>query len=84
MKEYIVEQRVEGLGWASVMTTIYYDEAKLEASRRALDENAKYRVREISDKVVYNYSAVELKVYLAPTKERLFELFGRKSDEECW
>lgn len=90
MKEYILERENGEGNWAEVLTTIYYDEAKSMASRRALNENRAYRVREISDEVVYNYSATELKVYSAPTKERLYELFGRKADEKlewedgCW
>ena len=84
MKEYILEKEHGPFGWVKVMTTIYYEEAKVEAGRRALKENAGYRVREVSDKVVYTYSAKELKLYEAPTKKRLAELFGRKTDEECW
>ena len=61
MKEYILE-RENGLGnWTEVLTNIYYEEAKVEAGRRALKENARYRVREIRDIVVYEYSATELK-----------------------
>lgn len=90
MKEYILERKNDEGVWTEVLTTIYYDEAKLMASRRALNENRAYRVREISDEVIYNYSATELKLYPAPTKERLYELFGRKCDEKrdwedgCW
>lgn len=84
MKEYILEKEHKPLGWAKVMATIYYEEAKVEAGRRALKENAGYRVREVSDKVIYTYSAKELKLHEAPSKERLAELFGRKTDEECW
>lgn len=90
MKEYILEKRNDEGAWDEVLTTIYYEEARTIASRWALNENRAYRVREISDEVVYNYSATESKVYSAPTKERLYELFGRKSDEKrdwedgCW
>lgn len=84
MKEYILERENGEGNWTEVLTTIYYEEAKVEAGRRALKENAGYRVREVSDKVVYTYSAKELKLYEAPSKERLAELFGRKTDEECW
>ena len=90
MKEYILEKRDDEGAWVEVLTTIYYEEARLMASRRALNENKAHRVREISDEVVYNYSVTESKVYPAPTKERLYELFGRKADEKrdwedgCW
>lgn len=90
MKEYILEKEHKPLGWAKVMTTIYYEEAKVEAGRRALKENARYRVREIRDIVVYEYSATELKTVSLSTREALSNIFRRDPDEKfewedgCW
>ena len=90
MKEYILE-RENGFGnWTEVLTTIYYEEAKVEAGRRALKENARYRVREIRNIVVYEYSATELKTYSPSTREALSNIFRRDPNEKlewedgCW
>jgi hypothetical protein len=82
MKEYILEKEHKPLGWAKVMTTIYYEEAKVEAGRRALKDNARYRVREIRDIVVYEYSATELKTYSPSTREALSNIFRRDPNEK--
>ena len=90
MKEYILERKNDGGTWAEVLTTIYYEEAKVEAGRRALKENTRYRVREIRELVVYEYSATELKTYSPSTREALSNIFRRDPNEKfewedgCW
>lgn len=90
MKEYILEKQNNIGNWDEVLTTIYYEEAKVEAGRRALKENARYRVREIRDIVVYEYSATELKTYSPSTREALSNIFRRDLNEKfewedgCW
>ena len=90
MKEYILERENGEGNWTEVLTTIYYEEAKVEAGRKALKENARYRVREIRDIIVYQYSATELKTYTPATREALSNIFRRNPDEKfewedgCW
>jgi hypothetical protein len=90
MKEYILQKQNKLGDWEDIFTTIYYEEAKVEAGRKALRENARYRVKEIREIILYEYSAIELKTYTPETREALSNIFRRNPDEKfewedgCW